>query len=414
MKPFINIFISLVVLIGPSALSAQTVNHGELVISDQTTLSLFSDFENSESGTLINDGELFAYLDFTNNGMVDFSDGSNGSTRFEGSSEQQFAGNQPSYFKHVQINNNSGGEHALNVMAPIRIAGGLDLIQGIINTLNPGASLLLESEATVAHTSDTSFVDGFVGKTGEVAFSFPIGDVQYYRHAHITPLDGGAGEFSARYAYQDPERPYPNDLRIGNIPLVDGNEYWVVNCASGTRQLQLTLGWDETTTTPSEVVTPPHSALRIARWDPIAGAWRDAGGVADPNSRTVTAEVAVGPEGGVFTLARVNEEVILPPDVVVYNAVSPNQNGKNDYLFIENINGLANNSVQVYNRWGTKVFETTDYDRNNNVFRGYANTQEKHLLPSGTYFYILRYDYQDTDAQTQRLEQAGYLYLNTD
>ena len=96
MKPFINIFISLVVLIGPSALSAQTVNHGELVISDQTTLSLFSDFENSESDTLINDGELFAYLDFTNNGMVDFSDESNGSTRFEGSSEQQFAGNQPS------------------------------------------------------------------------------------------------------------------------------------------------------------------------------------------------------------------------------------------------------------------------------------------------------------------------------
>ena len=73
--------------------------------------------------------------------------------------------------------------------------------------------------------------------------------------------------------------------------------------------------------------------------------------------------------------------------------------------------------MEVYNRWGVRVFETDDYDSNGNVFNGFSDgrltVNRDDQLPTGTYFYILSYDY-TSDGTTRRIEQAGYLYLTTD
>jgi len=65
-----------------------------------------------------------------------------------------------------------------------------------------------------------------------------------------------------------------------------------------------------------------------------------------------------------------------------------------------------NNSIQIFNRFGLKVFEMNNYS---NEFTGYATTNNFVIakdkgLASGVYFYILYLD--DIDLNFQ-----GFLYL---
>jgi gliding motility-associated-like protein len=74
--------------------------------------------------------------------------------------------------------------------------------------------------------------------------------------------------------------------------------------------------------------------------------------------------------------------------VIVYNAVSPNGDGKNDVFVLEFIDVLSttqHNQVQIFNRWGDQVFSITDYDNTTRVFAGISSDGKQ--LPPGTYFY---------------------------
>jgi gliding motility-associated-like protein len=75
-------------------------------------------------------------------------------------------------------------------------------------------------------------------------------------------------------------------------------------------------------------------------------------------------------------------------DVVIFNGVSPNSDGLNDYFLIQYVDLLGDtreNRVHIFNRWGDNVWEGVNYDNAGVVFRGLS--QDGKELPSGTYFY---------------------------
>src|SRR5690606_322624 len=153
--------------------------------------------------------------------------------------------------------------------------------------------------------------------------------------------------------------------------------------------------------------------LHIVRWDAKQNLWVDEGGVVDESNNTVTTPVQV--EGfGVFTLATIKENLLNPGDVVIYNGVTPDGDGMNDYFIIDNIELFPNNNVTIYNRWGRKVYETHGYNSNGNVFNGTAEGKgiisQKEKLPTGTYYYVVEYLY-DCDGQSQWVKKVGYLHL---
>jgi gliding motility-associated-like protein len=91
--------------------------------------------------------------------------------------------------------------------------------------------------------------------------------------------------------------------------------------------------------------------------------------------------------------------------ISVYNAVSPNGDGKNDILYLEFIDVIEetrDNKVIIFNRWGSAVFEVEDYNNTTNVFSGRNNNGNE--LPSGTYFYRIEYG-------GSRKADTGYLSL---
>ncbi|MEP2023474.1 gliding motility-associated C-terminal domain-containing protein, partial [Reichenbachiella sp.] len=80
-------------------------------------------------------------------------------------------------------------------------------------------------------------------------------------------------------------------------------------------------------------------------------------------------------------------------DIEIFNGVSDNGDGKNDYFRISCADRFENNSLKIYTRSGTLVYQTSRYedDVNGNVFTGKRNTGTgggSNGLPSGTYFYI--------------------------
>jgi gliding motility-associated-like protein len=78
-------------------------------------------------------------------------------------------------------------------------------------------------------------------------------------------------------------------------------------------------------------------------------------------------------------------EINVIGEIEIFNAVSPNGDDKNPFFRIENIEALEpDNTVTIYNRWGSKVFEVENY-KEANAFRGL--NQNGNELPSGTYFY---------------------------
>jgi len=76
--------------------------------------------------------------------------------------------------------------------------------------------------------------------------------------------------------------------------------------------------------------------------------------------------------------------------VVVHQAISPNGDGINDFLTIDNISQYPDNKLTIVNRSGQTIYQATGYDNSSKVFDGHSNKNGQMQLP-GTYFYELDY-----------------------
>ena len=114
-------------------------------------------------------------------------------------------------------------------------------------------------------------------------------------------------------------------------------------------------------------------------------------------------------------VAYLNQEVVLNCGVKIYNALTPNGDGKNDFLYLEGIECYPNNKVEIFNRYGAKVYETSSYDNVSNVFKGASDSSlnvSNGALPQGTYFYVISYDYIINNINDlKNVQKTGYLYI---
>jgi gliding motility-associated-like protein len=79
-----------------------------------------------------------------------------------------------------------------------------------------------------------------------------------------------------------------------------------------------------------------------------------------------------------------DEVMIYLKEFLIPNAISPNEDGFNDVFYVTALENYAQVRLQIFNRWGLKVFEDKDY-RNN--WRGTNSNNQQ--LPDDTYYYIL-------------------------
>lgn len=107
---------------------------------------------------------------------------------------------------------------------------------------------------------------------------------------------------------------------------------------------------------------------------------------------------------GCMVIDTVNVGFLSPDkcEIIVYNAFSPNEDGKNDFWYIEHLINFMPNTVYIYTRWGDELVAIENYDNINAYWKG----QDKHGndLPPGTYFYVVI-------TENEELNHAGWVQL---
>jgi len=95
------------------------------------------------------------------------------------------------------------------------------------------------------------------------------------------------------------------------------------------------------------------------------------------NGGTYTVSLVVASDKG--CLDTVNEVITIQYVVIAPNIITPNGDGLNEILAFKNLEYFKNNKLQVFNRWGTRLYKDDDY----------KNNWSGKDLSDGTYFYIL-------------------------
>jgi gliding motility-associated-like protein len=121
------------------------------------------------------------------------------------------------------------------------------------------------------------------------------------------------------------------------------------------------------------------------QWQPAAGLSnpQEASPVARP-TETTTYTVTVTSADGCTAQDEVTVTVLR--ELTIPNAFSPNGDGVNESWEIENMLSFPAARVEIFNRWGSRIFDTTGY-RND-----WGGTYKGSPLPVGTYFYVITID----------------------
>jgi gliding motility-associated-like protein len=111
----------------------------------------------------------------------------------------------------------------------------------------------------------------------------------------------------------------------------------------------------------------------------------------------------VGSDGTDYSFSPASVSITITQQTIfVPEGFSPNGDGINDFFVITGADKY-NISLKIYNRWGSKVFESSHYKNNwdgtYNV--GSLNSSQ---LPEGTYFFVIGFNNGEKD-------QIGYLTL---
>ncbi|MEW2921964.1 gliding motility-associated C-terminal domain-containing protein [Muricauda sp. ANG21] len=102
----------------------------------------------------------------------------------------------------------------------------------------------------------------------------------------------------------------------------------------------------------------------------------------------------------------------VDPNFEIFNALTPNGDGKNDFFQIDGIENYPNNVLRIFNRWGVLVYEAESYGSVSTRFNGQSQGQgtiaKERALPSGTYFYTLTF----SGTNPGQENYSGYLYIS--
>ncbi|MBC3540091.1 gliding motility-associated C-terminal domain-containing protein [Rufibacter sediminis] len=119
------------------------------------------------------------------------------------------------------------------------------------------------------------------------------------------------------------------------------------------------------------------------RWSPATGLNNSQipNPVAKP-TQTTTYTVTVTTQDGCTSSDQVTITVLQP--IEIPNGFTPNGDGINDVWDVPNLKSYPDCQVEVYNRWGNKVFESRGYEK------AWEGNMKGQALPAATYYYIIR------------------------
>ena len=291
---------------------------------------------------------------------------------------------------------------------PLNIRNNLNFIQGdfLTDKSLPEIYVNLLQNAFTVGEGNTSKVNGYATVINGQGIVFPVGDAIEYRPLS---LDGDVFPLAkCAYFREDPNNPstfppFRTDLKPRTIETISTAEFWRLE---GSSTGQVTLSWNPNSNLGNIAEDP--SKIVLVGWSKTAQRWVSLGTSTTAgdlqNGFGISAPI-VPDQYEILTFGSLAEpEELLTLDNFY---ISPNGDGINDVLIIEELVDSPNNNLQIYDRRGLKVFELENY---RDEFAGFSNLDGRVVnrdsgLPEGVYFYLLRM--YDLD-----LEFQGFLFLD--
>jgi autotransporter-associated beta strand protein len=246
-----------------------TISGGTLQVYTDQTLNNVT----LTSGTLMVDAGVTLTINgsFTGGGTIE----NNGTIVLVGPSSF------PGATTTISAMNNLAIDRASNVTLDqsITITGNLTLtngklITGACNSTTSNIALTMADNATITGSSSVRFVDGILKKTGNDAFTFPIGSGAKYAPVSLTAPFVITDRFAACYAGSNPNSSYSITSKAGSLNNVSKMEYWHINREVGTSSANVTLSWD---TIARSGPVRDMTLLRVCHWNSSSSQWTDLG-----------------------------------------------------------------------------------------------------------------------------------------
>jgi len=255
--------------------------------------------------------------DVTVNGAtaITFGSAGGGSAVFTGTANQivSKSGTASPVFNRLTMNKASG---TVTLNTDARVGTTATFTSGVLNTTTANY-LDFADNATATGASNASFVDGPVRKTGNDAFTFPIGDNNFYRPAGISAPTNTAHHFTAQYFNTDHGLGSTGDPSFISITKC---EYWQIDRNLGaSSNVLVTLSWQEAACVAGYITDPP--TLRVTRWN--GSSWVNLGNggtTGTATNGTIVTSSAVTAFNSQFTLASVSLANPLPVELTWFRA----------------------------------------------------------------------------------------------
>jgi len=139
-------------------------------------------------------------------------------------------------------NGPTDGGYGISLNNHLNIAHALVLTDGIVTVL-PAAAIRLADNAIITGGTDTTFIDGYIEKTGDEAVEFPIGSTpDRYRPLSVSAPATTSTVIRVAYKFS----PY-NSLTPVETPLqsASGIEYWDLSRTGSTDLFSTSVGWND-------------------------------------------------------------------------------------------------------------------------------------------------------------------------
>lgn len=338
-------------------------------------------------------GGLGLYANLVNDGILD---NNRGLVGFYGDNTITVSGAFPPVFHDIEVMTN----YTVQLDIAMDVENNANFILGDMRTPRTSSSVSLTFGQDAFHTGagDMAKVDGHVTVKNQQNFIFPVGDREQLRPLILEPENNNSIS-SCAYFYEDPN--WAINAKDAVLQRISNREFWRLE---GSVPSSVQLSWNERSTI--SLLTDNIGAIVIVGWSKSNRQWESLGGTAvgDLSQGVAESDSFVPDDYEALTFGSVNvpKEMMDLPNYLL----TPNGDGINDFLKIDELEQSPRNQLRIYDRNGMLVFQKENYT---NEFNGYANKGDVVInrgngLPSGVYFYLVQ-------LHDLGLEYQGYLYL---
>ena len=178
--------------------------------------------------------------------------------------------------------------------------------------------------ASYAGVDNTKFVDGVVRKTGNTAFTFPVGQYSDWQAISIEAPTDITDSYTAYYNWTDPlNDAYDPTIFQTGINNVSRCEYWILNPTSGSADITFSLNFDIN----SCGITDPNDLI-VVRWTGTEWENLGNGGTSGTVDDGILIKGVTCSGCGVFnpiTMGSLTADNPLPVELLNFNAVMNNR-----------------------------------------------------------------------------------------